>query len=269
MSAVASKPLTRLAGLSRRLVLAAGLSAALLGAPTLARAAEVTVFAAASLTNAIQDITKAYESKSKDIVRLSFAASSDLAKQIEAGAPANIFASADNRWMDYLQSHNLIINDSRTPLLGNTLVLIVPANAPKSVVIDEKLDLIALLGPDGKLATGIPESVPAGVYARAALTKLGLWDKVQPRIVGAASVRAALALVERGEVAAGIVYATDAAITDKVKVAGTFPASSHEPIVYPFALVKGQDTPAAKDFFAFLKGPEAVAIFKKYGFSVL
>lgn len=262
-------PSLPIARLSRRLFIASGLAAALISAPVAARAEQVTVFAAASLTNALQDIAKAYGETSKDTIRFSFAASSDLAKQMEAGAPANIFVSADNKWVDYAQSKDLIIPDSRTPLLSNALVLIVPADKARTVTIDDKLDVNALLGPDGKLATGITESVPVGIYAKAALTKLGLWDQFRPRIVGAESVRAALALVERGEAAAGIVYATDAAIAKNVKVAGIFPASSHPEIVYPFALVKGQDTPAAKAFFAYLKGPAAKAIFVKYGFTVL
>lgn len=256
--------------LTRRSLLAAAL--ALLAAPTAAlpaRAQEpITVFAAASMTNALQDIAKAYTAANGVPVRFSFASSSDLAKQVESGAPANIFISADNRWMDYLETRNLIVKDTRVAPIGNSLVLIVPASAPKQVTIGPNLDIDALLGKDGKLVTGIPESVPVGVYAKAALTKLGLWDKVRPRLVGAESVRAALALVERGEAAAGIVYATDAAIAKNIVVAGTFPADSHEPVVYPFALVKGNDTPAAKAFFTYLQGADAKAIYAKYGFSV-
>ena len=238
-----------------------------------ARAEPVTVFAAASMTNALQDVAKAYGARSEsgkpdNPIRFSFAASSDLAKQIDSGAPAGIFISADNKWMDYLESRGLLVPGSRVPVLGNALVLIVPADRPQTVTIDETLDVAALLGADGKLVTGIPESVPVGIYAKEALTKLGLWDQVRPRLVGAESVRAALALVERGEARAGIVYATDAAIAKNVKIAGVFPASSHGPIVYPFALVKGQDTPAAKAFFAYLQGPEAKAIYQKYGFVV-
>ncbi len=256
--------------LTRRSLLVAAL--ATMVAPTSAlpaRAQEpITVFAAASMTNALQEIGKAYTAKVGVPIRYSFASSSDLAKQVEAGAPANVFISADNRWMDYLESRTLILKDTRVAPIGNSLVLIVPASAPRQVVIGPALDIDALLGKDGKLVTGIPESVPVGVYAKAALTKLGLWDKVRPRLVGAESVRAALALVERGEAAAGIVYATDAAIAKNVVVAGTFPADSHEPVVYPFALVKGNDTPAAKAYFTFLQGPEAKAIYAKYGFSV-
>ncbi len=267
MSAVRGTPALCL---SRRTALAAALSALFIaGAAPLARAEEpITVFAAASMTNALQDIGKAYTAKTGVPVRYSFASSSDLAKQVEGGAPANVFISADNRWMDYLETRNLIVKDTRVTPIGNSLVLIVPASAAKQVTISPALDIDALLGKDGKLVTGIPESVPVGVYAKAALTKLGLWDKVRPRLVGAESVRAALALVERGEAAAGIVYATDAAIAKNVVVAGTFPADSHEPVVYPFALVTGNDTPAAKAYFAYLQGPEAKAVYAKYGFSV-
>ncbi|WP_341990261.1 molybdate ABC transporter substrate-binding protein [Azorhizobium sp. AG788] len=255
---------------SRRLILAGALAASLAPAAIQpARAQEpITVFAAASMTNALQDLGKAYTAKTGVPVRYSFASSSDLAKQVESGAPANVFISADNRWMDYLETRNLIVKDTRIPLVGNSLVLIVPASAPKQVTIGPNLDIDALLGKDGKLVTGIPESVPVGVYAKAALTKLGLWDKVRPRLVGAESVRAALALVERGEAAAGIVYATDAAIAKNIVVAGTFPADSHEPVVYPFALVKGNDTLAAKAFFAYLQGADAKAVYAKYGFTV-
>jgi molybdate transport system substrate-binding protein len=228
----------------------------------------VTTFAAASLTNAFQDIGKAYEAKGKPAVRFSFAASSALAKQMEAGAPASIFASADLKWMDYADGKGLTLKDTRVTLLGNTLVLVAPADSAKPVTLAKGMDIAALLGSNGRIATGLTDSVPVGIYAKTAFTHLGVWDKVAPRIVGAESVRAALALVERGEVPYGVVYATDAAIAKNVKVVAVFPADSHPPVEYPFALVKGQDTPAAKDFFAFLTGPEAKEIYKKYGFTV-
>ena len=148
------------------------------------------------------------------------------------------------------------------------LVLVAPADSAKPVEITKSLDLLKLLGPDGKIATGLTDSVPVGIYAKTALTNLGMWDSVRERIVGAESVRAALALVERGEVPLGIVYATDAAITPKVKVVGVFPADTHPPVEYPFALLKGHDSAEAKAFFKFLVGPEAKEIYKKYGFSV-
>ncbi|GLI22795.1 molybdate transport system substrate-binding protein [Xanthobacter flavus] len=258
---------------SRRLILGLVFSA-FAAAPLPAAAQEtVTVFAAASLTNALQDIAKAYEAQgskggNKDSIKFSFAASSALAKQMEAGAPANIFASADLKWMDYTDGKGLTLPATRVKLLGNELVLVAPADKAKPVTISKSLDVDALLGPNGRIATGLTDSVPVGVYTKQAFTNLGLWDKIAPRIVGAESVRAALALVERGEVPYGVVYATDAAIAKNVKVVATFPADSYPPVDYPFALVKGQDTPAAKAFFAFVQSPEAKAIFKKYGFSV-
>lgn len=229
----------------------------------------VTVFAAASLTNALEDVAKVYAAKGeKAQIKYSFAASSALAKQLEAGAPANIFASADLKWMDYTDGKGLTLPDTRVKLLGNELVLVAPADKAKPVTISKGMDIEALLGPNGRIATGLTDSVPVGVYAKTAFTNLGLWDKVGPRIVGAESVRAALALVERGEAPYGVVYATDAAIARNVKVVASFPADSYPPVEYPFALAKGQDTPAAKAFFAFLQGPEAKEIYKKYGFSV-
>ncbi|MFG1418241.1 molybdate ABC transporter substrate-binding protein [Xanthobacter sp. V0B-10] len=229
----------------------------------------VTTFAAASLTNAFEDIGKAYEAKGgKGKVKFSFAASSALAKQMEAGAPANIFASADLKWMEYVEKKDLIVPASRVVPIGNALVLVAPADKAKPVTLSKDMDIEALLGANGRIATGLTDSVPVGIYAKTAFTNLGVWDKVAPRIVGAESVRAALALVERGEVPYGVVYATDAAIAKNVKVVATFPADSHPPVEYPFALAKGHDTAEAKDFFAFLVGPEAKDIYKKYGFVV-
>lgn len=228
----------------------------------------VTTFAAASLTNAVQDISKAYEAKTKASLKSSFAASSALAKQIEAGAPANIFASADLKWMDYLEKKGLIVPSTRVVPIGNELVMIAPEKEAKPVTITKGMDIEALLGPKGRIVTGLTDSVPVGIYTKTAFTSLGVWDKVAPRIVGAESVRAALALVERGEVPFGVVYATDAAIAKNVKVVGVFPADSHPPVQYPFALLKDHDTPEAKAFFAFLTGPEAKEIYKKYGFTI-
>ncbi|MFS8039178.1 molybdate ABC transporter substrate-binding protein [Xanthobacter sp. AM11] len=229
----------------------------------------VTTFAAASLTNAFEDIAKAYAATGeKTAVKFSFAASSALAKQLEAGAPANIFASADLKWMDYTDKKDLTLPATRATVIGNALVLVAPADRAKPVTLAKGMDIDALLGANGRIATGLVDSVPVGVYAKTAFTNLGVWDKVAPRIVGAESVRAALALVERGEVPYGVVYATDAAIAKNVKIVAVFPADSHPPVEYPFALVKGQDTPAAKAFFAFLQGPQAKEIYKKYGFTV-
>lgn len=233
-----------------------------------AQAPGPTVFAAASLTNAFEDIGKAYAEKTGVKPVFSFAASSALAKQIESGASASIFASADTKWMDYAVAKDLVVPSSRITPIGNSLVLIMPADTAQKVTIDAGFDFDTVLGPQGRLATGLTDSVPIGIYAKAALTNLHQWDKVKARIVGSESVRAALALVERGEAAAGIVYSTDAMVAHNVKVVGVFPAGSHDPVVYPFALVKGQDTPEARALLAFLAGPEAKAIYAKYGFVV-
>lgn len=245
--------------------------AALLGIalPASVRAeAPVTVFAAASLTNAFQDIGKLYKAKTGTEVAFSFAASSALAKQLEAGAPAGIFASADNKWMDYAESKDLTLKATRVTPIGNSLVLIMPADKARDVTINASFDWLGFLGADGRIVTGLTDSVPVGIYAKTALTTLGAWDEVKERVVGAESVRAALALVERGEAAAGIVYSTDAAIAKNVKVVAIFPADSHPPVEYPFEIVKGQDNPATRGFFDFLVGPDAKAVYAKYGFVV-
>jgi len=228
----------------------------------------VTVFAAASTTNAVTEIGKLFTEQKMGGFTPSFASSSTLAKQIESGAPANLFISANEKWMDYLQEKKMIDSGTRTNLLGNRIVLIAPADSKLGAVdIAPHFDLARLLA-DGKLAMGDPDHVPAGMYGKKALEALGAWQGVQDRVARAKDVRAALALVERGEAPLGVVYGTDAAITDRVKVVGTFPAKSHPPIVYPVALVAGAETPVAKSFLQFLKAPEAKAIFEKYGFTV-
>jgi molybdate transport system substrate-binding protein len=233
-----------------------------------ARADEVVVFAAASLADALQEVTQAWSKETGHTVKTSFAASSTLARQIENGAPANVFISADEAWMDYLVQRKLTANGTRVDLLGNRLVLVVPADRPKQVELRPGFDLAGLLGADGRLATGDPAHVPVGRYAQEALTRLGVWDLAQARLVRADSVRSALVFVERGEVPAGIVYETDAAISKKVSIAGVFPASSHPPIVYPMALMQGHETPAARSLQAWLAGDRAAQVFKRYGFTV-
>ena len=236
---------------------------------TPAAADDLTIFAAASLKNAAEDIGKAYEAAGKGKVVYSFASSADLAKQIENGAPASIFISADKKWMDYVQEKNLIVPDSRRDLLGNTLTLIAPKDSSLSADFKAgNVDLASLIG-DSKLAMGDPDSVPAGRYGKAALEKLGLWTAVEPKVARTKDVRAALALVERGEAAAGVVYRTDALVSDKVKIAGEFPEDSHPPIVYPIAIVAEHNDDAAKAFYSYLTGDEARAVFEKYGFSIL
>ncbi len=232
------------------------------------RAQDLTVFAAASLTDAMRDVSGAWEKAGHKPLRQSFGASSTLARQIEQGAPANVFASADEKWMDYLAGRGLLASGTRADVLSNDLVLIVPANRATHVTIGQGFDLAALMGPDGRLATGDPAHVPVGIYAQQALTKLGLWSAVAPRLAPTEDVRGALQLVERGEAPVGIVYATDAAVSKDVAIAGTFPADSHDPITYPFAVVKAGDTSDARALLHFLDGSEAKAIFVRRGFKV-
>lgn len=227
----------------------------------------MTVFAAASLTDALRELAALWQRQGHAPVRLNFAASSLLARQIAAGAPADIFASADEAWMDALARQNLIVPDSRRDLLFNRLVLIVPAGTPAHVTIARGFDLAALLGPGGRLAVGDPAHVPAGIYAKQALMRLGVWPSVADRLAPAADVRAALLLVARGEAPAGIVYETDARASREVAVAGTFPEWSHDRITYPFAIVRGHDGAEARAWMRFLEGKDARAVFARYGFA--
>jgi molybdate transport system substrate-binding protein len=242
------------------------LAALLLLLPLRAFAQDLTVFAAASLTDAMKDIGTVWEGRGQPKPRFNFAASSTLARQMEQGAPANLFASADEQWMDWAQQRNLIANETRRTLLGNDLVLVMPRDKMRPQAIGPGWDLMALLGADGRLAVGDPSNVPAGIYAKQALTKLGIWPAVQNRLASSDSVRSALLLVERAEAPAGIVYSTDAAVAPGVAIAGTFPADTHDKISYPFAVTRSGDTPAARAFLAFLAGPEAGAIFARRGF---
>ncbi len=228
----------------------------------------VTVFAAASTTNAVTDIGRLFTRKKMGIVKTSFASSSTVATQIENGAPANIFISANKKWMDYLAKKKRIDPATRFNLLGNRIVLIAPADSKiVKVTVKAGFDLSRLLG-NGMLAMGNPDYVPAGIYGRQALETLDVWKSVRSRVARARNVRAALALVERGEAPLGVVYATDAAITNQVRIVGMFPQNSHPPIVYPVALVSGNETPSAKKFLQFLKTPAARSVFEKYGFTV-
>ena len=225
-----------------------------------ARAAErpVTVFAAASLTDAMGKVARLWAAQGHPMPSLSFASSAVLAQQAAQGAPADLFVSADEKWMDWLAARKLVRPGTRGDLLGNTLVLVEKRGAPP-VSIDSRLDLAALLGPDGRLAIGDPRSVPAGLYAQAALTRLGLWASVAGRLAPAENVRAALLLVERGEVRAGIVYGSDVRAA-----AGTFPENSHPPILYPAAALTA--APEAAAFLRFLRTAEAAAVFREAGF---
>jgi molybdate transport system substrate-binding protein len=231
------------------------------------QAADVTVFAAASLKTALDDAAKRYEAKTGDKVVVSYAASSAIAKQIENGAPADIFFSADLDWMDYLEQKKLIDTASRHTLLGNTLVLIAPKDSTASLVIEKNFLLLQALGVDGKLAMASADTVPAGKYGKAALTYLGVWDAVSPRVAQAENVRAALALVAKGEAPLGIVYGTDAKSEPAVRVVGTFPEDSHPKILYPVALTASAK-PAARKFLEFLLSSEAAPSFESQGFSI-
>jgi molybdate transport system substrate-binding protein len=234
----------------------------------------VRVFAAASLTTALTELGQAWAMAGHPQPSLAFAASGTLAKQIEAGAPADLYASADLKWMDYLDTRRLIDHASRRNLLATTLVLIAPVAIPGQpgpvtpVSVQMRRDFPFATAFEGKLCTGEPDTVPAGIYAKQALQALGWWDSLQGRIVGADDVRAALAFVERGECTLGIVYAADALVSQKVRVLATFPPDSHDPILYPFALVNGA-RPAARAFLEQLTGAPAAAVFARYGFTVL
>src|SRR5271165_3253096 len=249
--------------------IAMGLSLAVL--PNAAVAAEqppiITVFAAASLNNVLQELGDGFTKESSVPVRFSFAASSALARQIENGAPADLFFSADIEWMDYLQTRNLIDAQSRHDVVGNRLVLIAPAGSLVQLKIAPNFPLAAALA-KGRLATGDPDSVPVGRYAKAALTNLGVWNEIEPRLVRADSVRAALSFVDRGETPLGIVYETDALIDKNVRIVDVFPPSTHEPIVYPIALTHKHNSEAQK-FIAYVRSTAGDLVFKAYGFTPL
>src|SRR4249919_733182 len=229
--------------------------------------APLTVFAAASLKESLDEAATTYERGGGTAVRVSYAASSALARQIEQGAPADVFISADLDWMDALEEQKLIDPASRRNLLGNTLVLVVPRDSStRDVALKPGVDLLPMLGSDGRLAVALTNSVPAGKYAKQSLVKLGAWDGVKSRTAEAENVRAALLLVARGEAPLGIVYGSDALAEPKVRVVATFPADSHAPIVYPIARVAASTHPQAQAFVQWLQTPAAHAIFARHGF---
>ena len=233
-----------------------------------AQGKDVVVFAAASLKNALDDAAGQWQRASGKKVVISYAASNTLIKQIEQGAPADIFISADLDWMDYGQQKGLIRPDTRFNLLGNRLVLIAPKDSSVSATIQPGFDLAALLK-GGRLAMGNVDAVPAGRYGKAALEKLGSWDGVKDKIAQAENVRAALVLVARGEAPLGIVYQTDAASDPSIKIVATFPESAHPPIIYPTALTRESTNPEAPAFLNYLRSPAARAAFERQGFTVL
>jgi molybdate transport system substrate-binding protein len=236
--------------------------------PASAEDKTLTVFAAASMKNALDDIDAAFTAKTGVKVNASYAASSTLAKQIEQGAPADVFVSADTDWMDYATSKKTINEPTRVNLLGNSIVLIAPKDSKiDNVTIAPGFDLAKLAG-DGKIATGDVKAVPVGKYAKAALEKLGAWTAAEPKFAMAESVRAALTLVARGEAALGIVYATDAKVEPGVKIVGSFPTDTHPPIIYPVAATTTAK-PEANAYLDYLRSAAAKTVLEKYGFTYL
>jgi len=229
----------------------------------------LTVFAAASMRNALDDVDKAFSKATGVKVTASYAASSALAKQIAQGAPADVYISANIKWMDYLQKKKLMRDETRVNLLGNALVLIAPkASKLDHVAIGKDFDIAKLAG-KGRIAVADTKAVPAGLYAKAALTSLGAWKAAEPKLAQAENVRATLAYVARGETPLGIVYSTDAKIEPKVKIVGVFPENSHPAITYPVAALKDAKSKAIAQYLHFLRTTEAKAIFEKYGFTFL
>ncbi|WP_417828076.1 molybdate ABC transporter substrate-binding protein [Thalassospira sp.] len=243
---------------------------AMIGSMHAVKARDITVFAAASLTNAIEQISSTYEEKTGDKIRLSLASSSTLARQIAAGAPADIFISANEKWMDWLDEQNLITPNSRYDLLANRLVLIAPKDSTLAAIdLNSASDLTSLIKTDERVAVGDPDHVPAGIYAKQALVSLGQWDALNRRLARTDNVRSALALVERGEAPIGIVYQTDADISAQVKIIGTFPENSHQAITYPVAMIENNPQSKAAKFMLWLLGDDASRIFADYGFEPL
>lgn len=240
------------------------------GAVSVARAADdaVSVFAAASTTRAITEIADAFKAKGLGEVKPTFTNAAALAKQIEQGAPAAIFISADEKWMDYVAERGLIDLTTRVNLLSNRLALLAPTSSTVQAKIEPGFPLAKLLG-DGRLAMGNPDFVPLGVYAKGALEKLGVWKDVQGRLIPTTTVMETVNFIERGEAPLGIGFASDVAASAKVKTVALFPEDSHAPIAYPVAMIKGKATPGAKAFYDFLRSDEAAGIFTKYGFKVL
>ncbi len=250
-----------------RAVFVAALLAVTPGAPGAPRAEQaVTLFAAASTVNAVAAVAQAYEAGGGGKVRTVFAASSTLARQIAQGAPADLYLSANVAWMDELEGRGVIEAGTRVDLLGNALVLIAPKRSPVEIDIAPGFALANALG-DRRLAMGDPAHVPAGIYAKAALIKLGVWPEVSARVAYLGDVRGALAMVDRGEAAAGIVYGSDVRDAARVRVVGTFPADSHPAIVYPLAVVAGRRRPEVMAFYEVLRGPQARPLLEAQGFT--
>jgi molybdate transport system substrate-binding protein len=251
-----------------RSILAALVVVTLVSAPLRAAADTITVFAAASMTNAMAEIEERFEAATGHDLVVSLAGSSALARQIQQGAPADVFISANPDWMDALEADGLLEAGTRLDLLSNSLALIAHGTDAEAVEIGPDLDLAGLLG-DGHLAMALVDAVPAGVYGKAALESLGLWDDVEAQVAQSDNVRTALALVALGEASFGIVYSTDAVAEDNVTVVGTFPADTHPPILYPAAALANRDVPAVAEFLEYLRGPEAREAFERQGFVIV
>jgi molybdate transport system substrate-binding protein len=256
--------------MSARLIAIVAFIAVFAGAAPAASAEDaILVFAAASLKNGLDDVDAAFSRATGVKITASYAASSALAKQIEQGAPVDVFVSADLKWMDYLADKKLIKPETRLNLLGNKLVLIAPADSKLSnVPIANGFDIAKLAG-DGRIAVADTKAVPAGLYAKAALENLGAWAAAEPKLAQAENVRATLAFVARGETPLGIVYATDARIEPKVKIVGEFPSGSYPPVTYPIAEMAASKNAAVGKYLSFLRTQDAKTIFEKYGFSFL
>ena len=259
---------------TRRVFTAALAAAALMLAaggtrPAEAQNKDVVILAAASLKNALDEASAAWNKQTGKSTKVSYAASSVLAKQIESGIPADIFISADVPWMDYVAERKLIKAPSRSDFLGNQIVLIAAKDSKIDLKVDKGFGLRAALGNDGRLAMGNVDSVPAGKYGKAALESLGVWSSVADRVAQAENVRMALTLVSRGEAPLGIVYKTDAASDPNVRIVGAFPDGSHPPIIYPMALLATSTNPDAQAFVDYLKSPAGKPFFEKQGFTVL
>lgn len=253
---------------ARRPVVAALTALALVSAPLRAAADDVTVFAAASLTNALDRVAEAWTAETGHRAVMSYAGSSALARQIQEGAPADIFISASVDWMDAIEKSGDLRKGTRRDILGNTLVLIAHGRDAAPVTIDANLDLVGLLA-GGRLSMALVDAVPAGVYGKSALTALGLWDRVEPLVAQSDNVRAALAFVAQGEAPLGIVYATDAVVADNVTIIGTFPEGSHAPITYPAGITAQGDSAVAGAFLDYLTSDTARGIWAEFGFGVL
>ncbi len=263
--------LSRLAGPAWKAICLSAVVTALLFANAVAASAKehVTIFAASSMTNALEAVAGVYEDRTGVAVRTVFAASSTLARQVYSGAPADIFISASPEWMDYLADRQLVEPGTQTDLLSNALVLVAPKASDLEIVLTDNAPLAERIGPEGYLAVADPAHVPAGRYAKAALESLGLWPSLSGHLALAGNVRAALALVERGEASAGVVYLTDAWRREQVRIVAAFPADSHPPIVYPVAIVNDRETSAVRDFYDFLRTDEAGTIFRDHKFGLV